>query len=529
MDKKKGLLNICVSVVFKAVLLVANVLVRRFVIQYIGNEINGLNSLYVSILDFLAVAELGVGSAITFCMYKPIVNGDYEKVSALYGLFNRLYLIIALIIGVCGCALMPALPLLAKEYQNVNVNLYFTFVLMLISVVLTYFFSAKSSLINAYKDNYITTTIYSLGLLIQCTSQIVVLLFTGSFELFLICRIVSVCLQWVGTEAIAWKKHGDVIRLGCKIDKETKNEVTKNVKAMFMHKIGGILVNTADSIIISAFIGVIVLGKYSNYTAIVVAMIGVLSLCFTPLTSVVGHMFVEENADTARRYFDFFHALNFMLGIIFFLGYYATIDNLITLLFGDGLEMIKATSLVITVNYFVQFLKQASILFRDASGTFYYDRYKPLVEGLLNIGLSIGFVYLFEALFGPDFAVVGVIVATIITNLTICHVIEPMVLYKHAFHTSTKVYYFRNYLYVAIFLVALIFLHFSMITSDNQWVEMLINGAISLAYSLGIALVVVLRNKNFRNGAKALLHKILHKRKKVDNMITQSNNIDIEK
>ena len=96
-------------------------------------------------------------------MYKPIVEGDSDKVSALYGLFKRVYLIIGGIIAVCGCLVMPLLPYLAKDYQAMDVNLYLTFGLMLISVVLTYAFSAKISLINAYKNNYITTTINSGG------------------------------------------------------------------------------------------------------------------------------------------------------------------------------------------------------------------------------------------------------------------------------------------------------------------------------------------------------------------------------
>lgn len=107
---------------------------RRFLIKYVGNTINGLNSLYLSILDFLCVAELGVGTAITFCMYKPIVEGDGEKVSALYRLFTRLYLIIGGVIAVCGVILMPFLKYLAKDYRTADVNLYFTFALMLASV-----------------------------------------------------------------------------------------------------------------------------------------------------------------------------------------------------------------------------------------------------------------------------------------------------------------------------------------------------------------------------------------------------------
>ncbi len=114
MDKKKALLNVGVSIVFKVLVLVANILSRRFLIQYIGEEILGLNDLYLSIINVLSVAELGIGTAISFSMYRPIVEGDNAKVAALYRLYTKLYLIVGGIILVGGCAVMPALPYLAK-------------------------------------------------------------------------------------------------------------------------------------------------------------------------------------------------------------------------------------------------------------------------------------------------------------------------------------------------------------------------------------------------------------------------------
>lgn len=508
MDKKRGIANVSVSIAFKILILIADVLVRRFLIQYIGNTINGLNSLYLSILKFLAVAELGVGSAITFCMYKPIVDGDNDKVSALYNLFTKLYLIIGGIIAVCGCAVMPALPYLARDYQSVDVNLYSTFALMLASVVLTYMFSSKTSLINAYKNNYVTTTIHSLGLLLQCGLQIIVLIFTRSFVWYLSCRVISVTAQWLITEIIARVKHGGIIKNKQKVDKETQKQVTKNVKAMFMHKIGSVLVNTADSIIISAFIGLVILGKYTNYTTIMVAMTGVITLCFTPLTSVIGHMCVQESTDTAKKYHSFFHTFNFVLGAVFFLGYYAVIDDLVVLLFGKAdLELIRAVSFVITVNYFIQFMRQATLLFRDATGTFYNDRWKPIVEGVLNIGLSI----LFVKVFPEQYNVVGVIVATIITNLLICHVVEPHVLFKYAFHTDAKKYYFRNYLYMAIFVGALTALHFCTVELSSRWTSLFANGFIAIALAVPICVVAALLNKDFRHYFVVLFDKLKRK------------------
>ena len=163
MDKKKSLLNVIVSIGFKIITMIMVIFVKRILIQVCGNEVNGLNALYLSIIGFLSVAELGVGSAITFCMYKPIVEGDTEKVSALYCLFKKVYTIVACIILVSGLAITPFIHLLAKDYAKLEVDLYGTFILMLLSIVLTYLFASKTALIDAYKNNYLTTTISSTG------------------------------------------------------------------------------------------------------------------------------------------------------------------------------------------------------------------------------------------------------------------------------------------------------------------------------------------------------------------------------
>lgn len=503
MDKKRGALNVSVSIIFKIFILVGAIAVRRFLIRYIGNEVNGLNALYLSIIGFLAVADLGIGSAITFCMYKPIVEGETDKVSALYRLFKKLYLIIGLVILAAGIAVMPFLPYLAKGYADVEVNLYFTFALMLVSVVITYFFSAKVSLINAYKNDYITTTVSSIGLILQYVLQITVILLTRSYVYYLICRIVAAVFQWIATDVITRRKYPVILNNKSKVDKETGTLVAKSVKAMFMHKIGGVLVNTVDSIVISAFVGVIVLGKYSNYITIMTSMTGVLELCFTPLISVIGHMCVEETSEIKQRYFGFFHTFNFMLGIVFFLGYYAVIDGLIALFFDGNLVMDRTIPFIITLNYFIQFMRRATLLFRDATGTFYNDRYKPLFEGIINIVLSVLFV--------KWFGVLGVIVATVITNVFICHVVEPHVLYKYAFGEKTTRYYLKNYFYIVLFTAILTAFFFIKPSFENVWADIVINGVISVAISGSVCAVVLMANGGLRETVKSAVLRIKRK------------------
>lgn len=507
-DKKRSLLNVGVSIIFRFAILAGSIVVRRLLIQYIGNEINGLNSLYLSIVGFLSVAELGVGSAITFAMYKPIVNQNDDEVAALYQLFRRSYWVIGSVILAIGIIMLPLLPYLAKDYTASGVNLYTTFVLMLVSVVLTYMFSAKVSLINAYKDNYITTAVHSSCMLLQYVLQAVVLIVTASFTWYLISRILSALINWLLIELIANRKHRRIIRYPKqKLSPASQQAVLKNIKALFMHRIGSILVNSADSLVISALIGVAVLGRYSNYTTIVMSMTGVITLIFTPLTSVIGHLFVSDKEE-AQKYYNFFFSLNFVVGVVFFLGYYAVVDDLVLLLFGKDLEIARSISLVITVNYFIQFMRQSTVLFRDATGTFYNDRWKPFFEGLLNVVLSVALVVLLGNLFGEDQGVVGVIVATIITNLTICHIVEPYVLYKHAFRTSMKAHLIKSYAYMALFVAVLLLMNGCLVSHGNPWLELLINAVISLIFSAIVSLAVLLWDKDFRRYVLSFVSKL---------------------
>ena len=499
MDKRKSLLNVSVSISFKIITLIVVIIVKRFLIKYCGNEINGLNSLYFGIIGLLSVTEFGIGSAITFCMYKPIVEGDNNTVSALYHLFRRIYPTVGGIILLGGLVITPYIKVFAKDYQQLDVDFKLTFLLMLISVIATYLFSCKTALINAYKNNYITTAISSGGILLQYILQIVVLILTHSFTAYIVCRIVVVALQWLATEIVARKKYSPIIKNNQKLTPPVKTEVSKNIKAMFMHNLGYILVNSVDSVVISTFVGVSALGLYSNYLVIMTSMTEVVKLVFTSLTSVVGHLYVEANKETTEKYLERFHLLNFVLGCVFFLGYYAVIDNLISVLFSDELVISKSISFVITLNGFVQFMRQSVLLFRDATGTFYNDRWKSPLEGIINLVLSIILVRYIE--------IIGVLAATIVTNLLICHVIEPYMLYKKALNSTPKNYYVKNYTMILLFVVSLIVYNMCSKAFDSLGKELLVNGLISVGISAVVCIIVLYCHRNLTKGLLSELKK----------------------
>lgn len=483
MDRQKSKLNITVSVLFRIVTSCLVIFVRRQLIQICGNEANGLNSLYISIVGFLAVAELGVGSAITYSMYRPIVDGDRDKVSALYFLYRKLYRFIGFVILAVGLLLTPFIHYFARDYAQLDVDFHLTFLLMLASCVISYFYSAKSALLIAHKNNYLAVAIESGGLVLQYILQMLSLTLVGTFEAYLICRILTALCQWIITELVVRRKYGDILRNKQTLEPETRREVVKNILAMFQHKIGGMLVNSAGSIVISLFAGVIILGEYSNYATIQTTMAGILGLVFTSLSSVFGHLYARNDKAVAKGYCESFYLLNFMIGTVFHLGYYAIVDNLVALLFSPELVVGKTISFMVALSGFIQFMRRNTLTFRDATGVFYNDRWKPLVEGACNIILSIALA--------QRFGVIGVILATVITNLLICHIVEPYVLYKHAFQAPVRTFYIKNYSLIALFAVSLLLLNYVMISLESQWPELLINGCISVAISACVCVVAM--------------------------------------
>lgn len=494
MDRQKSILNVSTSILSRIVLLPIAICIRRLLIQNIGNDVNGLNSLYANIIGVLTVAELGIGRAIVYSMYKPILDGNTREVAALYGLYRRLYRIVGAVILVGGLAVIPFLPRLIHDHAALHEDVALTFFLTLISVTATYLYSAKSSLIQAHKNDYLTTLIGLAAELIRYGLQIAVLLTWKSFTLFLACQIIGTLFAWALTEAVARHKYPDILKRQETVDPEQRREITRNVKAMVLHKVGTILVNGIDNLIISGFIGVAVLGRYSNYSYVLSVMTGTISLFFTPLTSVIGHLCAEGKKEKTERAFHRLYHLNYVLGVVFFLGYAAVSDGLVQILFGNGLGVSRAIVFVMTINAFTQYMRRTALLFRNASGTFYHDRWKPIAEGLSNLVLSLVFVQVFP----ENLRVVGVIAATILTTMLICFVVEPYVVFKHVFGKAPMRFWLKNYAYIGFFTACLAGVVFLIPKTTGGVVGILLNGGISIGVSCAALAVLAAADQSFR-------------------------------
>ena len=497
MDKRKSILNITVSMGTKIMTMVMVIVVKRFLIRYCGNEANGLNALYLSIIGFLSVAELGIGTAITFCMYKPIVEEDHKKISALYHLFRRMHLVIGGVIFLGGCAVMPFLPKLAKDYTQTGVNLYMTFFLMMISTLVTYLYGAKTALINAYRNNYITTAIYSLGTLLQYALQIGVLVWLRSYPAYLLCRTVAALVQWAVTDRVARKKYGPILADKQKLDKQTRQEVVKNIKAMFLHKLGAL--NQATNVILSANVGVAVLGAYSNYSTIVQSVRSLIGLLFNSLISSFGHLYAKETKQVTRQYYELFFLGVYGVGAVCYLGVYAVVDSFISLFFAPELVMGGSVVFFVALSGFVRYLCDYMNAFRDATGTFYHDRWRTIISTCVKLLLAMILI--------RPLGVVGMLLAELLVDLLIAYTVAPWMLYRYAFEGRPWKFYLQSYGGVVGFAGALWVMSQLTQHTGSFLRDLLVNGCISVGVSLSLFALMLLFNWKTCASARRLLRK----------------------
>ena len=116
--------NIFFGVILKTYQILVPFLMRTAMIYLMGVQYLGLNSLFTSVLQVLNLAELGVGSAMVYSMYKPIAEDDDTTICALMKLYRTYYRVIGLVIAVVGCALTPFIPHLIKSDVPAGINIY---------------------------------------------------------------------------------------------------------------------------------------------------------------------------------------------------------------------------------------------------------------------------------------------------------------------------------------------------------------------------------------------------------------------
>lgn len=277
---KNAVRNIGFGFLYRICMILFPFAVRTVMIYVMGNEYVGLNSLFTSILSFLSLAELGIGVALVYNMYKPIAENNPELICALLNLYRKLYRYIGIVIMVLGLFLVPFLKYLVKIDVDVNVNIYCLYFIFLFNTVISYWlFGYKQSLLQAHQRNDIVSRVALIVQSLMYVLQIAALMLFKNYYAYIILLPIFTVITNVVTSNIVDRMYPQYSCRG-EVSQEIKDSIRKKVLALVGAKANSVVLHAADNIVISAFLGISVVGKYGNYYYIMNSIVAFMTIVY---------------------------------------------------------------------------------------------------------------------------------------------------------------------------------------------------------------------------------------------------------
>lgn len=436
--------NSSFSIITQVLTVIINFVVKTVFIYTLGNEYLGINGLFSNIITMLSLADLGIGIAIPYSLYKPLSEKNSEKIKTLMNFYKKIYNIIGIVVLLIGLSLTPFLPLIIKDMPNIQ-HIYLIYDLFVIHSASSYFFIYKKFLIDSDQKSYITskiTFIFSTGLSII---QIFILIFTHNFILFLLSSIIMVITQNIyiskkAEQLYPYLKEKNIDEL----DKKEYKEIKKNISSLFIYKVGNVIMNGTDNIVISKIIGIIEVGIYSNYLLIINSIYNILNQIFNAITSSIGNLVVTTNEKRSLNVYENLNFFTFTLYGTVCICLMVLINPFINIWIGKDYLLSDFVSFLIAFNLFLTGMHSVTSSFRNAYGLFYKAKYRPILMCILNIVISI--------ILAKYMGVAGVIIGTIISKLVTVIWLDPYIIYHYGFKENVSKFYKQYLIYLICYL-----------------------------------------------------------------------------
>lgn len=444
-------LNTTIITLSKMMILVMGYLTRIVFTRMLDQNYVGISGLFLELFKVLSLSELGIGTAITFALYKPVVENDIEKQKSLMTLYKRLYQIVACVIAIFGVIIYFFLDVLIKGHPEVK-HLELIYFLYLINAIFSYMFAYKKTLIDVHQCMYISALYYAVSMIIQYTVQMVVLLTTKNFILYLVVYLSCTLgnnyfISRKAEKLYPYLKEKEFIAL----EKSEKRDIAQKIKAVFMHKAGTIILKNTDTLLLSSMIGIISVSCYTNYNLLIGSVIQVLEQLFRGLASSVGNLGVEENKEYLQKVFETIFFAGCWISGFFAICLFEILNPFIELSFGANYLLQNKVVLLLCINFYLTGIRQVSLIFHDSLGLFWYDRYKAIIEAGVNL--------VFSVLLAKRMGIVGIFLGTLISIISVSLWVDPYILYKYKIKRPLKEYFKRAFAYMFVLTVTGIFVH----------------------------------------------------------------------
>ena len=393
---------------------------RTAMVYFMGIQYLGLNSLFTSVLQVLNLAELGVGSAMVFSMYKPIADDDKVTICALMKLYRVYYRAIGGVIAVVGIILTPFIPQLVNGEVPAGINIYILYLMNLGATVLSYWlFAYKNSILNAHQRTDITSKVQLGTNTVLYVFQILVLFLLKNYYIYVLVMLFNQALTNIITAIVADKLYPQYQPNGI-LDKKVVKQINQRIKDLFTAKIGAVVYNSADTIVISAFLGLTVLAIYQNYYYILSSVIGIVTVIFKACTAGIGNSLIietkEKNYNDLKKFTFIIAWLNGVCSCCFI----GVLQPFMELWMGKE-RLLSFTAVVCFVMYYwIYEINQLLNTFKDAGGLWHQDRFRPLVASITNLVLNlilVNFIGIYGVLLSTVLAILLVGMPWLLHNL----------------------------------------------------------------------------------------------------------------
>lgn len=491
MRKKNSILNI-ISNLFVIILQIALVFVVRFIfVKVLNEQYLGIQGLFTNIISMLSLAELGIGTAISFTLYKPLADKDYNKVSAIVTFLRKIYIVIGLVVLIAGFIITPFLKYIVTGYTMGNLNI--IFIIYFISLAVEYFLTYPETLLNADQKHYKISFILIGYTLITNMLQIVALLFTKNFLIYILADVLIKLIKFIAINIYVKKYYSEVNFYSKeKLEKEEKNKFTKNVKSLFLYKIGDYLINGTDNIIISKIIDISTVGIYSNYLSIITIFKNIINNIISGVTASFGNLIVREKEETQENVFNIMNFITYSFCGFIFCCLIFLFNDFIIIFYGENYMLGIAEVIIICLNFYIAAMLLPLESVKSAAGLYYEDRYVTIIQAIINVIISI--------ILGHKIGLLGVLLGTFISYILTTVWERPIIIYKKIFKSNWTKYIKKYFLQVMIIGINL-FIDYIVIAKLFKEVSILnfILKGILIVIIFGITNLIVFRNsKEFK-------------------------------
>lgn len=426
---KKSLLNARVNLIFYFLTLALSFFSRKIFLNTLGADFVGLTGTLQNLLGFLNLAELGIGSAIGYVLYKPLYDHDETKINEIISVFGYLYRWMGFIILGAGCLLACFLPLIFPNTKFDFGIIYFAYFAFLSSSLIGYFANYKQTLLGADQKNYVVTAYFQTANLIKTLIQMTLAYYTGNYYLWVAIElsfgiIYSFILNWKINQVYPWLKSE--VNQGKALFKKYP-EVMKYSKQLFVQKIAGIVQWQTQPFLIYAFVSLKTVAFYGNYTIITDKLIQLINSFLESTGAGVGNLIAEGNQTKIKKVFWELITVRLFTASIICFCLYMLLESFISLWLGKEYILSKYILYLILINIFISFARGGIMQFLYGYGLF-KDIWAPIAEIIINISVAIAG--------GAAWGLPGILLGSITSQFMIIILWKPYYLYKAAFHDN---------------------------------------------------------------------------------------------